>query len=136
MTLFVDASALIALIAGEAEADTLADVLEDDPDRVCSALSLWETIAGLVRSYAFTVEAAREQVRLTCEEANIRLVPIAGREFELAAEAYERFGEGRHPAALNMGDCHAYACAKAQGAALLSKGDDFILTDIVRAKRS
>ncbi len=96
MTLFVDASALIALIVGEAEADALADVLETDPDRLCSAMSLWETIAGLVRSHAFTVEAAREQVRLTCEEADIRLVPIAEREFVIAVEAYERFGKGRH----------------------------------------
>jgi ribonuclease VapC len=133
MTLFVDASALIAIIAGEAEADAFADILETDPDRLCSALSLWETIAGLVRSYAFTVEAARERVRLTCEEADIRLVPIAGREFELAVEAYERFGKGRHPASLNMGDCHAYACARAHQAVLLFKGEDFTLTDIVRA---
>ncbi|MCJ2128031.1 type II toxin-antitoxin system VapC family toxin [Methylobacterium sp. E-045] len=133
MTLFVDASALIAIITGEAEADALADVLESDPDRLCSALSLWETVAGLVRSYAFSVEAARERVRLTCEEADIRLVPIAGREFELAIDAYERFGKGRHPASLNMGDCHAYACAKAHDAVLLFKGEDFILTDIVRA---
>lgn len=133
MTLFVDASALIAIITGEAEADALADVLETDPDRVCSALSLWETVAGLVRSYAFSVEAARERVRLTCEEADIRLVPITGREFELAVDAYERFGKARHPASLNMGDCHAYACAKAHHAVLLFKGEDFVLTDIVRA---
>jgi uncharacterized protein with PIN domain len=88
--------------------------------------------SGLV-AYAFTVEAARERVRLTCEEAEIRLVPIAGREFELAVEAYERFGKGRHPASLNMGDCHAYACARAHQAVLLFKGEDFTLTDIVRA---
>jgi ribonuclease VapC len=45
----------------------------------------------------------------------------------LAVEAYARFGKGRHPAALNMGDCHAYACAKANGARLLFKGGDFPL---------
>ena len=55
-------------------------------------------------------------------------------EFELAIEAYARFGKGRHPAALNMGDCHAYACARAHGAALLFKGNDFLKTDIPRAR--
>jgi ribonuclease VapC len=42
----------------------------------------------------------------------------------------ERFGKGRHPARLNMGDCFAYACARAHGVPLLFKGDDFGLTDI------
>lgn len=45
--IFVDASALIAIIAGEAEAAALADLLEAEQSRLCSALSVWETIAGL-----------------------------------------------------------------------------------------
>lgn len=55
------------------------------------------------------------------------------REYDFAIDAYARYGKGRHPAALNMGDCHAYACAKAHGARLLFKGDDFSRTDIDRA---
>lgn len=136
MTLFVDASALIAIIVGEPDADALSDLLDADPDRLCSALSLWEAVAGLVRSYAFTVETARAQVELYCEAGDIRLVPIGQVEFVLAVEAYARFGKGRHPAGLNMGDCHAYACAKVHGAALLYKGDDFSRTDIDHATRA
>ena len=34
------------------------------------------------------------------------------------------------PARLNFGDCLSYACAKAHGAALLFKGDDFAQTDL------
>ncbi|NEU14054.1 type II toxin-antitoxin system VapC family toxin [Methylobacterium sp. BTF04] len=135
MTLFVDASALIAIIAGEADADALSDILESDPDRLCSALSLWETVAGLVRSHALTVAAARAQVELFCEAGDLRLVSIGEAEFALAVEAYGRFGKGRHPASLNMGDCHAYACARAHGAGLLFKGDDFSKTDIAQAGR-
>lgn len=132
MTIFVDASALIAIIAGEPDADALSDRLESDRDRLCSALSVWETVAGLVRSYAFTVEAARAHVRLYLDAGAIRFVPLGEREFDLAVDAYARFGKGRHPAALNMGDCHAYACARAHGATLLFKGDDFSRTDLAQ----
>lgn len=129
MTLFVDASALIALIAGEEGADALADRLQAAPLRLCSALSVWETVAGLCRSYTFAVPDAQEHVRRFIEAADLRFVNIGEREFDIAVDAYARFGKGRHPAALNIGDCYAYACAKANGAALLFKGDDFTKTD-------
>jgi ribonuclease VapC len=51
----------------------------------------------------------------------------------LAVEAFRRFGKGRHPAQLNIGDCFAYALAKATGEPLLFKGNDFALTGIVPA---
>lgn len=133
MTIFVDASALIAIVAREPDALTLADCLQEDPDRLCSALAAWEAVAGLCRSYAITIDAAQARVRLFFDALGIRIVPIGEREFELATDAYARFGKGRHPAALNMGDCFAYACAQAQGARLLFKGDDFGKTDVVGA---
>ena len=129
MTVFVDASALIALITGEPGADALADRLQAAPLRLCSALSMWETVAGLCRSYAFAVPDVQEHVRRFIEAADLRFVGIGEREFDIAIDAYARFGKGRHPAALNMGDCYAYACAKANRAALLFKGDDFLKTD-------
>jgi ribonuclease VapC len=57
-------------------------------------------------------------------------VDIGEREFDIASEAYAQFGKGRHPAALNMGDCFAYACARANSARLLFKGEDLRRTDI------
>lgn len=48
----------------------------------------------------------------------------------IATAAYDRYGKGRHPARLNMGDCFAYACAKTHDARLLYKGDDFSKTDL------
>ena len=78
----------------------------------------------------FSVESARARFQLFREALNLQFVTIGEREFELAAQAYAEFGKGRHPAALNMGDCFAYACAKANRAALLFKGDDFEKTDI------
>jgi ribonuclease VapC len=131
--IFADASALIAIAAGEPEADALADALEADPSRLCSALSAWETVAGLCRSYMFSVLAARNHVGRFLETGNFRFVGISEREFEIAVDAYAQYGRGRHPAALNMGDCFAYACAKANGAELLFKGEDFAKTDVARA---
>lgn len=128
--IFVDASALIAILSQEPDAAALADRLEMDAMRVCSAISVWEAIAGLCRSYALTVPAARADVARFLEAGDIRVVPIGAREGEIAVDAYARFGKGRHAAALNMGDCYAYACAKANGARLLFKGDDFGRTDI------
>ena len=133
MTVFVDASALIAMIAGEGDAADLADRLEAEEARLCSAVSVWETVAGLCRSYGVSVEATRSMVRSFLAHHNFRFVTISEQEFDIATDAYSHFGKGRHPAALNMGDCYAYACAKANRAKLLFKGDDFTKTDIETA---
>lgn len=58
------------------------------------------------------------------------IVTIGKAEQRLALDAYARFGKGQHPAKLNMGDCFAYACARANGLPLLFKGNDFGQTDI------
>jgi len=130
VTLFVDASALIAIITGEDGADTLADRLDEDPERLCSALSVWETVVGLCRSHVFSVPSARAHVKRFLDVGRVRFVGIDEREWELALDAYAQFGKGRHPAGLNMGDCFAYACAKSNGARLLYRGEDFAKTDL------
>jgi ribonuclease VapC len=52
------------------------------------------------------------------------------RHAELAQDAFLKFGKGRHPARLNLGDCFSYAAAKALNAPLLFVGNDFSKTDI------
>jgi ribonuclease VapC len=131
--MFVDASAMIAMIAGEPDAAELADRLESESMRLCSAVSIWETVAGLCRTYTFSVDSARQTVRSFLPVHGFQYVSIGEREFEIATDAYAQFGKGRHPAALNMGDCYAYACAKANRAKLLFKGNDFSKTDIPAA---
>lgn len=128
--IFADASALIAIITGEPEADTLADVLQSDPTRRCSALSVWETVTGLNFSYGSSLADAREQVQRFLDAGAFAFVPIGEAEYAIALDARARFGKGRHPAGLNMGDCFAYACAKANRAKLLYKGSDFAKTDL------
>jgi ribonuclease VapC len=128
--IFVDASALVSMAAREADAVALADILEAEQSRLCSAIALWETVAGLCRSYMFSVESARDRLNVLRELFGLQMVTIGEREHDLALQAYAQFGKGRHPAGLNMGDCFAYACAKSNRAALLFKGDDFSKTDI------
>jgi ribonuclease VapC len=129
---FADASALIAIIVGEPDADALADLLEAERRRLCSPVSVWEATAGLCHSHTFSVPAARDHVQRFLDAFGFEWVTIGERECTLALDAYAHYGKGRHPARLNMGDCFAYACAKSNRATLLFKGDDFTKTDIAR----
>lgn len=136
MTIFVDASALVSIATGESDAVDLATILESGDVRLCSPISLWETVSALRRTFSFSVESARDRVDAFRALFGLRSVDIGEGEYRLALGAYARFGKGRHPAALNMGDCFAYACAKTHHADLLFKGDDFVKTDIrVASKR-
>lgn len=131
MTLFVDASALVAIVAGEEERDIFTTAIRDDPGPLWSAMSCWEAVASLRRSYDWAIEDARREVESVTNAAALVLVPIGVSELHLALDAYQAYGRNSgHPARLNMGDCFAYACAKANSARLLYKGDDFSHTDL------
>ena len=130
MTLFVDASALVAVVAGEPGGDALALRIQDDDDPLWSAMTEWETVTALCRSHGYPIDVARREVGDFATARPFRRVTIGDLESALALDAYQTYGKGRHPAALNMGDCFTYACAKANGAHLLYKGDDFARTDL------
>jgi ribonuclease VapC len=63
----------------------------------------------------------------------MELAPLDADQAQIARQAFRQFGKGRHPAALNLGDCFSYALAKASGFPLLFKGKDFKKTDIQTA---
>lgn len=130
MTLFIDASALVSIIAGEPDGHALALAVEADPNPIWSAMSCWETVSALRNSYGMDVVLARNEVRRTAADRPFRLVGIGEEELAISLDAYQRYGKGRHPARLNMGDCFAYACAKTNDARLLYKGSDFSETDL------
>ena len=77
---------------------------------------------------------ALPQLDLLLHTAGIDVVPFDEDQLALAREAYERFGKGRHPARLNLGDCCAYALAVYSGEPLLFKGEDFAETDVKRVR--
>ncbi|MEI9851256.1 MAG: type II toxin-antitoxin system VapC family toxin [Sphingomonas sp.] len=131
MSWFVDASAVVAILAREPDWEIYADRADEEAELLWSPLSRWESIAGFRRQRGVTVEEASYTVTRFGEENGLTMVSIGGREAELAVDALARYGRGSgSPAKLNMGDCFAYACARANNARLLYKGDDFALTDL------
>ena len=131
--MFVDASALSAIMLREPERAAFMDKLAGAKGAHTSAIAVWETMRAMVRVLLIKPEAARIQIEAFLQEAAIRIVPIGAAEQAAAIEAFARFGKGRHPARLNMGDCFAYACAQTHALPLLFKGDDFPQTDILPA---
>ena len=135
--MFVDASAIVAILTREPEVDALAEVLETARSPITSPIAIFEAALGICRKRHASVEEAEADVREFLEVAAIRAVSITEREAETALAAFSRYGRGRgHPAQLNLGDCFAYAMAKNHGTALLFKGEDFDKTDIPVAARS
>ena len=128
--IFVDASAMIAFMADEAEADAFSDILEREAVRLCSAVSVWETLAGLSRVFGIPAASGLGRVARFLGVGGFRYVDIGANECRIALEAFQRFGKGHHPARLNMGDCFAYACTQVSQAKLLYKGQDFARTDV------
>ena len=63
-------------------------------------------------------------------ELGVVVIPFGEAEWPRAAEAFRRYGRGRHRAALNFGDCLAYARASVAGDSLLFVGDGFHHTDL------
>jgi ribonuclease VapC len=131
--MFVDSSAMVAMLTDESEGDALAECLAAATERHTSAVAVFETVAAAARKRSFSIDEARVIVARFLEMSRIGLVSIGEAECEGALTGFERFGKGRHPASLNLGDCFAYGCTKALGTTLLFKGDDFPKTDIPAA---
>jgi len=132
--MFIDSSALLAMLTDDEDGDAYTKVMADAAIRLTSVVALWEVVAALVKTYVISVQEAHAKVAQLVSAAEITLVPVGERELTLATEAYVNFGKGRHPARLNMGDCFAYACARSHEVPLLFAGGDFAVTDIPTAR--
>lgn len=125
--MIVDSSALLAVLNRESDADLFQDaILTASPCRMSVANMLEASIVVEGRGGA---EAGRE-LDTFLERAEIEPAPVTVEQLAAARQAWRRFGKGRHPAALNFGDCFAYALAQVAGEPLLYKGKDFARTDI------
>lgn len=127
--MFVDTSAIVAIIAGEPDAAALADRLAKAARRFTSPVVRLETTMVLASRLDLAPSQAADLFQQFVDEANISVIPINDKIGELAVQCFDKFGKGRHPARLNLGDCLSYACAKAYRSSLLFKGDDFSKTD-------
>jgi ribonuclease VapC len=126
----IDTSAIVAILENEPEGASFVRLIAADEVRLLSAVSRVECTCVIeVRKRA----AGRADLELFLREAAIEIAPVTADQAEIACEVFRRFGRGRHPAGLNIGDTFAYALARATGEPLLFKGDDFARTDIPSA---
>jgi ribonuclease VapC len=123
----IDSSALLAILLGEPEAERFARLIAADPRRLVSAVSALET-AIVIR--ARKGPAGVRELDLLLHAAGAAIVSLDSEQVLTARAAYEKYGKGLHPAALNLGDCCSYALASSSGQPLLFKGDDFPQTDV------
>lgn len=129
--MFIDASAIVAIVTAEHDAGALADVLAAARAPITSPIAIFEAVLGVCRKRQISVKEATEAVRDFLELSRIELIPIGAKESETALDAFARYGKGRgHPAQLNLGDCFAYAVAKNNHTSILFKGEDFTHTDV------
>jgi len=126
----LDSSALVAILFSEpGHLDLIDRILDTESVRI-AAPTLVE--ACMVCAGRRRTSGAGE-VDALVEELGVTVVPFGEREWRAAIAAFLRFGRGRHAAALNFGDCLAYAAAVVANDSLLFVGDDFGLTDITPA---
>lgn len=129
VNLVVDTSAIVAIVMKEPEAADFIAALASARTRVLTSVNLLE--AQIVLTFGKGMPAGTAEDLVARE--NIEITSFDEYLANLAFDAYRRYGKGRHPAKLNMGDCAAYALAKSRGWPLLCKGEDFTQTDIERA---
>jgi ribonuclease VapC len=123
----LDSSALLAILFSESTRSAFVEAIDADPVRLMSAASFVE--CSIVVNARRGAEGVRDLDHLV-SRAGIRLEPFDEEQGSLARDAWERFGKGRHAAGLNLGDCFAYALARATNEPLLFAGQDFALTDV------
>jgi len=123
----LDSSALVAIALDEPEREALIGKIDAAEAVGIAGPTLVE--AGIVLS-ARTGENASELLADLVEAADAVVIEFGAGHWETALSAWWEYGKGRHPAALNLGDCIAYAAARVAGEPLLAIGDDFAQTDI------
>jgi ribonuclease VapC len=131
--MFIDASALTALLTDEHEARELLARLQQTTARLTSPLAVWEAAIAVARVLGLSISDATEAVERYLALMEITMVAVLPETARIALNAFDRYGKGRHPARLNFGDCFTYACARHFGEPLMFKGGDFPQTDIEAA---
>ena len=120
----VDTSALMAIVLNEPGADACAAALEAEDDLLISAGTVAEALIVAAR------RRVGEEMERLIDGLGFEIVSITPASARRIARAYERWGKGVHPAALNLGDCFAYEVAQDHACRLLYVGDDFTQTDV------
>ena len=124
----IDTSALLAVLQDEPERRVFTEAIEAAESRAMSVATFLEV--SIVIESRCGAEGLRDLDQFM-DRAGIELVDVDAEQVRIGRRAFSLFGKGRHPAALNFGDCFAYALAIVLGEPLLFKGSDFLRTDVV-----
>lgn len=131
MSVVLDTSAVAGVVFGEQDAELMLAIMRRSAgDLLMSTATAVEQ--GIVVEARQGPEASAD-LSILMNDLAVRTVPVDHNQMKVAIAAWRRFGKGRHPAGLNLGDCFSYALAKVEGAGLLFKGDNFSKTDIATA---
>ena len=128
--MIVDSSAVLAVLYREPDAERFEMAIASAPGCRMSVANALETSIVMEGRGG---SAAGHALDRFLKAAVIELEPVTAEHMEAARRAWRRFGKGNHPAALNFGDCFAYALADETGEPLLFKGEDFARTDVEAA---
>jgi ribonuclease VapC len=120
----VDTSALMAIVLNEKKADACIAVLEAEDNILISAGTVAEALIVAAR------RNVGDEVASLIDGLGFDVVAVTPASARRIAQAYAQWGKGISPAALNFGDCFAYAVAKENSCRLLYVGDNFVKTDI------
>jgi ribonuclease VapC len=123
--LVVDTSAVAAVLFNEAAGDWLLDTLSGAERRYLSTGTYVE-LGIVVESRLGPTGAADRFIR----DAEIELVEVTPQIASRALDGWRRYGKGRHPAGLNLGDCFAYGLASESSLPVLCVGESFARTDV------
>lgn len=130
--MILDSSALLAIVFREPGFEAILDQVQKASLVAAGTPTLVET--GIVLE-ARLGERAPGLLERLLDELDVEEISFGSNHSREAIRAFRQFGKGRHPAALNFGDCMTYAVARLSGEPLLHRGDDFSLTDVERVER-
>lgn len=129
--LMLDSSAVVSVILSEPGQERMVDRIASAQSVGMAAPTLLETVMVLSSKFG---RDATSLINGFLREAEAEIIPFGPEHVDVAVDAFLRFGKGRHPAALNFGDCMSYAAAMVAGVPLLFTGSDFLKTDVNPAK--
>ena len=125
----VDTSALMAIVLDEPQAETCMAAIEAADGLLISAGTVAEALIVADR------RNIRDEVDALISGLSFEIVPVTADSARRIADAYGHWGKGVHSAALNYGDCFAYAIAMEHGCPLLYVGNGFSFTDVLSVLR-
>lgn len=128
--MILDTSAIVSILTREPDAARFEEALAAASVMRLSAATLVEATMVLEGRGASN---GGERLDRMLSDLGVEICPVTEDTARIARDGWRRFGKGRHRAALNLGDCFAYALAIERGEALLFKGGDFALTDVKKA---